>query len=326
MLETTAPFFTLFRQGMLDAAEEQNIKLIWHSVKEPPPGWWQRQWYRVHGWPPSITPLNREKAFVIRTLRDRVSALVVQPVSVDKFDDVIRRAQLARVPLITMETLPYNRRVAGHTQLNAIGQGAMAAQFAVDEIGGRGNIILVAGPTGNTELHRTVLGMYQVLDQYADSIRVFERAAAKLEADEAFVIVSDLLTRYAGNVQAVIACEPRLSEGSIRGVRAHGLEDRIVTVGVGAGREACAALLSTASQAGAVHDMEVDPMPYEWGKQLMESVSELIYGGTTQVLPHNEMRSNGDVDVPVFYAPARTITPRNVGLMESMWPDIFADQ
>ncbi len=326
VIETTAPFYTLFRQGMMDTAAAENVKVIWHNIKEPPPNWWQRRWQTIRGRPPSVTPLSRETTFVREMLRQRVSLLVIQPVVPNKLDYIIRSTQRHRVPMITLERLPFNRRVAGHTQLNATMLGQMAARFAIEKIGRQGNLILVAGPTGNELLRQIVAGMYQVLDQYPQSVRVFERSVRKLSAEEGFVIVNDLLTQYAGNVQGIIACDSVLSEGVVRAVQAHGLYDKITTVGVGAGRQATEWLRLSPEQGSApLHDMEVDLMPYEWGEKLMDALIQLVTNKELKVLPHDEIIPNGDVEVPVLYAPAREITRSNIHLMKRMWPDLFSE-
>lgn len=296
--KTTAPVYTLMKQAIIAHENEYGIKILWNGVRDED----------------GTQDLAALEIQQIREMFERgIRVLILKSTDAKAAYPVLREARRWHVPVITLDRLLLSIPVRGHIGVNEAGLGAAAAQYAIEQIGYKGNALVLEGPIGVESLRNISLGIYQVLDQYPDDIRVRARTSA-LNVDAAFELTNRILNNYAGNIQAIIAVDSTLAVGAVRGVQLHGLTDQIVTVGVGAGEEACRQIMLKQ------HDAEVDLMPYERG---LESLKAAVDALNDRPFSADLELPNGGILTKTKLGPTRLITPANYLVMEPMWPDLF---
>jgi ABC-type sugar transport system substrate-binding protein len=239
--------------------------------------------------------------------------LLLNPVDGNAAYPILREALRWNVPIISLERMLVSMQVRGHIAVNEVALGEEAARYAVERIGYIGNVLILEGPFGVESLRNVAIGIYRILDQYPDAIRVFSLTST-LSADAALDLTNRMLKNYAGNIQAIIAVDSTLAVGAVRGVALYGLTDQIITVGVGAGEEACRQIMLKQ------HDAEVDLMPYERGLEALTATMDALKG-----LPFSEDVEipNGEVLTKTKFGPIRLITYANHRVLERMWPKLF---
>ncbi|MCZ6680568.1 MAG: sugar ABC transporter substrate-binding protein [Candidatus Poribacteria bacterium] len=297
--ETTAPAYTLMKQAMVEREKEYGIKILWHGVRD-------------EGATQDLVSLEIQQ--IRKMLKGGIRVLIFTPADGKAAYPVLKEASRWRVPVITLDRLLVGMRVRGHIAVNQAGLGETAARYAIEQIGYKGNVLLLEGPIGDEPLRNIALGIYRVLDQHPDEIRIYARSSSELSVEAALDLTDRLLKNYAGNIQAIIAVDSTLAVGAARGVHLHGLTDQIVTVGVGAGEEACRQIMLKQ------HDAEVDLMPYERGLEALQAALDALNG-----LPfsyHVEL-PNGNISTKTQFGSTRLITSANYLVLEQMWPDLF---
>jgi ABC-type sugar transport system substrate-binding protein len=299
--ETTAPVYALLKQGMIEHEKEYGIKIVWNGVRDE-----EAQ--------QDTAALERRQ--IQEMFEDGIRVLILNPVDQKAAYPILREAGRWHVPVISLDRMLVSMPVRGHIVVNAIEVGEEAARHAVVQIGYKGNVLVLEGAVGSEALRNISIGIYRVLDQYPDTIRVFSRTLA-LKADAAFDYTNRMLTNYAGNIQAIIAVNSTLAAGAVRGVQLHGLADQIITVGVGAGEEACRQILLKQ------HDAEVDLMPYERGFEALKAAIDALHD---RPFAYDHKLPNGEIFTKTKFGPIRLITPANSLELERMWPDLFAKQ
>lgn len=293
----------LMREEMEEAARKIGVKLIWRDTLR-----WRRE---------GESSVMAERRIVRELLREGVKALVWKPPTddLDKEFLVLRWARDKGVPVVALDRLPRRMKAALFVRPNYLGMGEMAARFALQRaLRGResANFIVLEEPPGDRNLREVVMGIYNVLDE-SPRVVVLARPRPK-GMREAAGVVNALLTKYAGNVQAIVACRSDLAAGAVEALKAYRLEGKTVTVGVGAMRIGIERVLREE------HDAEVDPMPGERAKLALEMAVELAKG--EEVEP-DDLIDNLGVKVPVKYGPARIITRRNVTLFFKIYPELW---
>ena len=93
-----------------------------------------------------------------------------------------------------------------------------------------------------------------------------------------------------------------------------GLTDLIVTIGVGAGAEACRQIILKKQ------DAEVDRMPYERGLEALKAAIDAI---NDRPFSYDTKLPNGEIVTETKFGPIRLITPANYLVLEKMWPSLF---
>ena len=296
--ETTAPTYTLAKQGMIEGEKEYGVKVLWNGVRDA-------------GVKQNLATLETQQ--IRRMLDEGIQTLIFKAVDRKRAYPILKEADSRNVPVIMLDQLLVSINVRGHIAVNETGLGEAAAQYAIERIGYKGNVLVLEESTGSESFRNISLGIYTVLDQYSDKIRVHSRAAP-LDANVALDLTDRVLKNYAGNIQAVIAADSTLAVGAVRGVQLHELTDQIITVGIGAGEEACRQIMSKQ------HDAEVDTMPYQRGQEMLQAALDAVNG---RPFSFDAELPNGRVLTKTKFGAIRLITPANYTVVRRMWPNLF---
>ena len=298
---TTAPVYTLMKQAMIDGEKEYGVKVLWNGVRDA-------------GVKQNLATLETQQ--IRRMLDEGIRVLILKPVGGKNAYSILKEAERRNVPVITLDRLLVSIKVRGHIAVNEAGLGEAAAQYAIEEIGYKGNVLVLEESTGAESFRNISLGVYRALDRYSDKIRVHSHASP-LDADVALGLTDRVLKNYAGNIQAIIAVDSTLAVGAVRGVQLHELADQIITVGVGAGEEACRQIMFKQ------HDAEVDTMPYQRGQEVLKAALDVL----------NDRPFSFDIELPnrrvltkTKFGAIRLITPANYSVVGRMWPNLFEDK
>ena len=299
--ETTAPTYTLIKQAMIEDEKEYGVQILWNGVRDA-------------GVKQNLGTLETQQ---IRSMLDAgIRVLIFKAVDVKRAYPVLKEADRRNVPVITLDRLLVSINARGHIAVNEAGLGEAAAQYAIERIGYKGNVLVLEESTGAESFRNISLGIYRILDRYSDKIRVHSHASP-LDAAAALDLTDRVLKNYAGNIQAIISVDSTLAVGAVRGVQLHELTDQIVTVGVGAGEEACRQIMFKQ------HDAEVDTMPYQRGQQVLQAALDVL---NNRPFSFDIELSNGKVSTKTKFGTSRLITPANYSLVRQMWPNLFEDK
>ena len=299
--ETTAPVYPLIKQAMIDGEKDYGVKILWNGVRDAE----IKQ---------NLATLETQQ--ILRMLDEGIRVLILKPVGGKNTYSILKEAEHRNVPVITLDRLLASINVRGHIAVDETGLGEAAAQYAIEEIGYKGNVLVLEESTGAESFRNISLGIYRALDQYSDEIRVHSRASP-LDANVALDLTDRVLKNYAGNIQAIIAVDSTLAVGAVRGVQLHELTDQIITVGVGAGEEACRQIMFKQ------HDAEVDTIPYQRGQQVLKAALDAL---NDRPFSFDAELPNGRILTKTKFSTIRLITPANYSVVRQMWPNLFEDK
>ena len=303
MPKTTAPTYTLMRQAMIDQANTYNtekhqdrIEIVWNGVQDGEAG---------------KNPVAMERQQVTTMLNQGVQVLILSTVDSRSAYAILREAKSPDrprpVPVITLDTMLGSSQIRGHLAINEIRLGEIAAKYAVEQVEGRGNILVLEGPLGSPSFRQLTIGIYRILDQYR-TIRILSKSSSA-NMNEGRRLTSQIIRDYAQNVQAVICVNSDLAVGAVESVDLYGMTEQIVTVGIGASRVATALIIS------GQHDAEVDLQPYERGKMALKLALDTYYDKPIKT-DQNQTQ----------FGPSRIITAANYTDLEKMWPNLIREQ
>ena len=301
--KTTAPTYTLMRQAMIDQANTYNtekhqdrIEIVWNGVQDGEAG---------------KNPAAMERQQVTTMLNQGVQVLILSTVDSRSAYAILREAKSPDrprpVPVITLDTMLGSSQIRGHLAINEIRLGEIAAKYAVEQVEGRGNILVLEGPLGSPSFRQLTIGIYRILDQYR-TIRVLSKSSLA-NTNEGRRLTSQIIRDYAQNVQAVICVNSDLVVGAVESVNLYGMAEQIVTVGIGASRVATALIIS------GQHDAEVDLQPYERVKMALKLALDTYYDKPIKT-DQNQTQ----------FGPSRIITAANYTDLEKMWPNLIREQ
>ncbi|HYG07283.1 MAG TPA: substrate-binding domain-containing protein [Stenotrophomonas sp.] len=154
--------------------------------------------------------------------------LVFVPIDARAGASAAARARAAQVPLIASNTM------VSDTQVPYIGNddvegGRLQARALAKAIGGKGNVVILQGPIGQSAQIDRQRGEFEVLAAYP-LITVIEMRTANWSRAEAMDLMEDWLNAHPGQINVVIAQNDDMALGALEAIKQRGLDPRRIHV------------------------------------------------------------------------------------------------
>src|SRR3954454_19178956 len=128
-------FITAGKEGMDAYAKDNNIELLWNSAN---------------------LDVSTQASQVDSLINQGVDAIIVVPVQADSLGPQVASAKAKNLPLRAVNAALETPDLAGNVQPDDVAAGAQEMQMMADRLGGKGNIVILQGPLGQSgELDRS---------------------------------------------------------------------------------------------------------------------------------------------------------------------------
>jgi ABC-type sugar transport system substrate-binding protein len=215
------PYFQVLRQGLEDQAKEMGATI-------------------------KLTAANfdaaQESGLVDTAITQQPDAIILAPIDATALIQAGKKATDAGIPVVLVGD---NFAEEGQdAMLSYVGDemkayGAQKAEFIAEQIGGKGEVIVIHGPRGLDYVEGQTLGYKEVFAKYPD-IKVVEGPYGNFSSEVGLKSLENVLTR-SPNPAAVYFDNDDLAMGGISALKARGLKD-VVTVGSDGGPAAVEAV------------------------------------------------------------------------------------
>jgi ribose transport system substrate-binding protein len=192
---------------------------------------------------PAFDP-QKQATMIEDLIAQKVDVIVVNAVDPAAVVPSIKKASEAGIPVITQnadtndEGHKYTRAFVGS---DSVIQGQVVGKMIRDALGGKGNIVILSGKPGQTDVVNRIAGLQTALQ--GSDIKILDTQPAEWSKDKALTITQDLLTRYP-NIDAIFALDDPMALGALEAVKAANRLDKIKIFGVNGNKEACEAVKS----------------------------------------------------------------------------------
>ncbi|MCU1544027.1 MAG: periplasmic binding protein/LacI transcriptional regulator [Microbacteriaceae bacterium] len=201
-------FITAGKEGMEAYAAANDITLVWNSAG---------------------LDVNTQATQLDQFINQGVDAIVVVPVQADSLGPQVDAAIAADIPVVPVNASLDNDKVAGNVQPDDVAAGEQEAQMMVDELGGKGNVVILQGPLGQSgELNRQE-GIENVLAKNPD-IKVLAQDTANWKRDEAVNKVKNWISAFGDDIDGVIAQNDDMGLGALAAFKEAGKTVPIVGI------------------------------------------------------------------------------------------------
>jgi ribose transport system substrate-binding protein len=196
-------FITAGKEGMEAYAKDNNIELVWNSANLD-----------------VATQANQVDSMV----NQGVDAIIVVPIQADSLGPQVATAKSKGIPLVAVNAALNNPDVAGSVQPDDVAAGMQEMQMMADHLGGKGNIVILQGPLGQSgELDRSK-GIQQVLAKYPD-IKVLAKDTANWKRDEAVNKMKNWISGFGPQINAVVSENDDMGLGALQALKESGRTD-----------------------------------------------------------------------------------------------------
>ncbi|BBY47482.1 D-threitol-binding protein [Mycolicibacterium arabiense] len=202
-------FITAGKEGMDQYAKDNNIELVWNSAN---------------------LDVSTQANQVDSMINQGVDAIIVVPVQADSLGPQVASAKAKNIPLVPVNAALDSKDIAGNVQPDDVAAGAQEMQMMADRLGGRGNIVILQGPLGQSgELDRSK-GIEQTLAKYPD-IKVLAKDTANWKRDEAVNKMKNWISGFGPQINGVVAQNDDMGLGALQALKEAG-QTNVPIVGI----------------------------------------------------------------------------------------------
>jgi ribose transport system substrate-binding protein len=203
------------KQGVDTVAKADNVKVLWNSAD---------------------ADVNKQISQIQQYINQKVDAIVIAAVNSATLGPQIEAATKAGIPVIATNMRidpPANAMVKTYVGPNDVGAGEGAAKSVVDVLGGKGGVVVLQGPIGQSAETDRTQGVKNILAKNPE-IKLLSIQPANWDRTQAYNLMQDWISRYGSEIKGVIAENDDMGIGAIRALEEKGLAGKIPVGGVDA--------------------------------------------------------------------------------------------
>jgi inositol transport system substrate-binding protein len=210
-------WLTTLRDAMTEyAATQSNVELVMVDSKED-----------------VATQLAQVENFVTQ----QVDAIVVVAANTDAADPMTKAAQDAGIPLVYVNRLPSNLPEGiSYVGSDSIQAGIMQAEWLAEQLGGKGNVVIMNGNLAQEAAQKRTEGEKQVFAKFPD-IKIIREDTGNWSRDQGLALMENWLAS-GDQIDAVASNNDEMAIGAIQAIDAAGKLGEILVGGVDASPDA----------------------------------------------------------------------------------------
>lgn len=214
-------FVTLMVEGMETRAEELGCDLIMLDAQQDA----QNQ----------ITQVEN-------LIAQDVDVIIVAAVDSDAIVPALSMCEEAGIPLVGVNMLINTDEAYHYVGPDDVLAGELEMQYAIDQIGGEGNVVILEGPIGQSAQIQRLEGNLNVLNEYEGKVELLAQQTANWSREEALSLVENWIQTFGEDLNAVVAQNDEMALGAIQALEAANMLDKVVVTGVDAIKDGCNAI------------------------------------------------------------------------------------
>jgi ribose transport system substrate-binding protein len=190
-------FITAGKEGIDAYAKANNIDVLWNTANLD-----------------VSTQANQIDQFISAG----VKAIVVVPVQADSLAPQVASAKAKKIPFLAVNAALNSPDLAGSVLPNDIKAGEQEMQMMATKLGGKGNIVVLQGPLGQSgELDRTK-GIKNVLAKYPN-MKILAKDTANWKRDEAVNKMKNWISSFGSQINGIVAENDDMGLGALQATR-----------------------------------------------------------------------------------------------------------
>ncbi len=206
-------FISAGKEGVESIARAGHAKVLWNSAH---------------------MDVNGQISQIQQFINQKVDAIVIAAVNSATLAPQVAAAKAAGIPVV-ITNLTVNpeaqKSAVSYVGPDDVKAGEQEAQHLVDAIGGKGGVVVLQGPLGQSgEIDRTK-GIRNVLAK-TPGVTLLAIQPANWKRTEAYSVAQDFLSRYGSKISGVISENDDMAIGTIQALKEKGLAGKIPVTGV----------------------------------------------------------------------------------------------
>ncbi len=154
------------------------------------------------------------------------------PIDIQAGAEGVNKAFKAGIPVVGSNTRVNSDNLLSYIGSNDVIAGEMEAEAVIKGIGGKGGVVILEGPIGQSAQIERRKGNENALAKHPD-VKVLEMKTANWSRAEALSLMENWLTAHPDQIKGIIGQNDEMALGAIAAVKAKGIEPKkIPTAGI----------------------------------------------------------------------------------------------
>lgn len=213
---------------------------------------------------------SKERANVDDLLQQGVSAIIINPTDSDAVGNSIQAANDKKVPVLTVDRKANKGNVVAHIASDNVKGGKMAADFILEKLGGKANIVELQGIPGASATRDRGKGFHEGVDN-KDTVKVVASQAADFDRQKGLNVMENIM-QATPQFDAVFAHNDEMALGAVKALKGK----KVLVVGFDGNDDAKKAVESGEMAA------TVAQQPDLMGSLAVENAAKVIKGESVQ--------------------------------------------
>lgn len=162
-------------------------------------------------------------------ITNKVDGIIFVPIDIEAGAEAVSKAAAAKIPVVGSNTRVKSDQLASYVGSNDVIAGEMEAESVVKAMGGKGNVVILEGPIGQSAQIERRKGNMNVIDKHKD-VKVLEMKTANWSRAEALSLMENWLTAYSGKINGIIGQNDEMALGAIEAVKAKGIDPKSLPI------------------------------------------------------------------------------------------------
>lgn len=198
-------------------------------------------------------------------ISQKFDAIIMQPQEQEACSPAIDKAKAAGIPIINCNSLTITEPDA-YVGSNDSESAEIAMTYIAEQLGGKGNVLMMHGHPGQTAEVKRTEGAMDILAQNPD-MTLLDEQTADWDRAEAMTLMENWIQAYGDQINAVFCQNDEMALGALNALVQAGKKDNVLVVGVDA--------IDDALQS--VKDGKMDATVYQDCKGQAEGAIEAAY-------------------------------------------------
>lgn len=165
-------------------------------------------------------------------ITQKYDGAIFVPIDIQAGAEAVDKAFKAGIPVVGSNTRVNSDNLLAYIGSNDVIAGEMEADTVIKAIGGKGNVVILEGPIGQSAQIERRKGNEKALAANP-GVKVLEMKTANWSRAEALSLMENWLTAHPGQIAGIIGQNDEMALGAIAAVKAKGLDPKTVpTAGI----------------------------------------------------------------------------------------------
>lgn len=165
-------------------------------------------------------------------ITQKYDGILFVPIDIQAGADAVAKAAAAGIPVVGSNTRVNSDKLLSYVGSNDVIAGEMEAEAVLSAMGGKGNVVILEGPIGQSAQIERGKGNKNILAKYP-AVKLLEMKTANWSRAEALALTENWLTAHAGKINGIIGQNDEMALGAIEAVKAKGIDPKTIpTAGI----------------------------------------------------------------------------------------------